>query len=317
MAGGLATTYIRRSTLLQMKVRRRKRVLAALGIATLVGSTTVLVSAVGATTSGAAQVRPAAAPAGSSGKVKSYSNKLNRNTKGWCTYAEGCNGQVGSGDYGTIDVVPESYSNDGGYAPSVPGPGKLKAYARISGAGNDQDSVTGCSSPGDENCTGPYVLYGGTGTDSKFPTNGFDSSISVYLDSSWAAANPGQVIDWDVSLNNNTGSFVEDFVFNLCSTANDGGGFYVSASNNAGGCSTGPSEVTQTGWYTLETFFAPYDGQVTADYILVNPDGSRGFYDFEESGIATADAGGPNYGWFPDEDVLGLPISSISLTPEN
>lgn len=237
-----------------------------------------------------------------------------RHTKGWCTYAEGCNGQIGTNDYGPIDVVPESFSNDGGYAPAVAAPPKQRAYARVSGAGVDQDSISGCPSPGDENCTGPYILYGGSGTDSLFPTNGFDSSIGIYLDPSWAATNPGQVIDWDVSLNDNSGSFLEDFVFNLCSTADNGGGYYVSVSNGAGGCSTGPTEVTTAGWYTFDTQFNNVGGQITVTYIMVGPSGTTDLYSLTHPGIAAAGAGGPNYGWFPDEDALGLPVADVSLT---
>jgi hypothetical protein len=302
-------------TLLQIKQRRWARVLPALGIATIIGSATVVASAVDATASGAASAQPAASAHAASGAVTDYSNKLNRNTKGWCTYGQGCNGQVGSGDYGTIDVVSEHYSNDGGYAPAVKGPNKTEtSYARISGAGGDQETSAGCPAPGDENCTGPYILFGGHGTYAKFPKNGVDSSIQVYLDPTWAAANPGQVIDWDVSLNNNTGAFLEDFVFNLCSTANDGGGYYVSTSNGAGGCSTGPTEVTTAGWYTFETQFSSVGAAISVNYILINPSGATSLYQLEQPGIATRDAGGPNYGWFPDEDALGLPIANDSLT---
>jgi hypothetical protein len=38
------------------------------------------------------------------------------------------------------------------------------------------------------------------------------------------------------------------------------------------------------------------------------------FSDIQQTAIQTADAGGPSYGWFPDEDVLGLPVAQISLT---
>jgi hypothetical protein len=266
--------------------------------------------------SGAATVHSrAASPGAAAGSVKNYKNTLARNTKGWCTYAEGCNGQTGASDYGTIDVVPASFSNDGGYAAGAPGPGKQKSYARVSGGGVDQDTIAGCAAPGSENCTGPYVLYGGTGTDSVFPTStGFLSSIKIYLDTNWANSNPGQVVDWDVSLNDNTGAFLRDFIFNMCSTTDGGGGFYVSVSNNAGGCSTGPTEVTASGWYTLEQQFYSIGGQIVADFLLVNSSGTTVERVLQETGIATADAGGPNYGWFPDEDVLGLPVAQISLT---
>jgi hypothetical protein len=243
-----------------------------------------------------------------------YKNTFNSNTNGWCTAAQGCNGQVGAGNYGTIDVVPSKFSNEGSYADAVPSPGTQKHYARVSGAGTDQDSLSGCPAPGSENCTGPFVLFGGTGTDSVFPTRtGFTSSIDIYLDTAWAAANPGQVVDWDVSLNDNTGAFLRDFVFNLCTTAADGGGFYVSTSNGAGGCSTGPTEVTTSGWYTFNHQFYDVGGQIAADLIVTNSSDATITSSLQETGILAADAGGPNYGWFPDEDVLGLPIAKMAV----
>ena len=101
--------------------------------------------------------------AGAAGSFPSYRNTFNSKTTGWCTAAQGCNGQVGAGDYGTIDIVPHTFSNEGGYAAAVPSPGTQKHYARVSGAGSDQDSLAGCPAPGSENCTGPYILFGGTG----------------------------------------------------------------------------------------------------------------------------------------------------------
>jgi len=247
-----------------------------------------------------------------SGSFPTYKNTFNANAKGWCTAATGCNGQVGAGDYGTIDIVPAKFSNEGGYAASVPGPGTQKHYGRVSGAGTNQDSLSGCPAPGSENCTGPFILFGGTGTSSVFPDkSGFSSSLEIYLDTAWAAANPGQVVDWDVSLNDNTGAFLRDFVFNLCTTAANGGGFYVSTSNGAGGCSTGPAEATTSGWYTFSQQFYDVGGSIAADLIATDPSGNTVTSSLQQTGISAADAGGPNYGWFPDEDVLGLPIAKM------
>jgi hypothetical protein len=297
-----------------MQTRKRRGMASCIGAITLASTIGIGLAVMAAPASGAATVaRPAVASHGAAGSVKKYSNTLKKNTKGWCTYAEGCNGQVGS-DYGTIDVVPQSFSNDGGYAASVAGPGRQKSYARVSGAGTDQDSISGCPSPGSENCTGPYILYGGTGTYAVFPSSGFASSIKIYLDTAWAAANPGQVVDWDVSLNNSSGAFLEDFSFNLCTTADDGGGFYVSDANGAGGCSTGPTEITTSGWYNFEQQFYGIGGQIDVQYLVANSSSQTVFSNLDESGIAQGDAGGPNYGWFPDEDVLGLPVAQVSLT---
>lgn len=290
--------------------RATARIMLVTGLAGLcvIGSTSV---------AGAAGPAPLAKASGGSSGVANYKNALAKNTNGWCPAGTGnapCDGK--SGDYGTIDIVNQSFSNDGGYAPSAPAPGapNKKTYARVSG-GEDGgvEGVNGCSEPGGENCSGPYTLFGSNGEDATFPKYGIDTSIKIYLDSNWANENPGQVIDWDVSLNNNSGSFLEDNVFNLCTTSNDGGGFYVSTSFGAGGCSTGPTEITASGWYTFQIEFDPIDGNVWDTFGIQNSSGGGVFAQVVDTGNAVASVGGPNYGWFPDEDALGLPIAQVSL----
>jgi len=250
--------------------------------------------------------------------VAGYSNTLATNTTGWCTYASGCNGVQSPSTYGTIDVVPSSFSNYGGYAPSAKGPiDQTASYARVSGSG---DTLTGCyvsgtSSPGDENCSGPYTTFGNDENATSFPTHGFTTTLKIFLSSTWAAANPGQVVDWDTALNTSSATFLEDFVFNMCTTSAGGGGFYVSTSNNAGGCSTGPDEITHSGWYTFKINFHPVAGDVAATFSIVNSLGQSAMTAVvEHTANATSSVGGPAYGWLPDEDILGLPIAGSALS---
>jgi hypothetical protein len=275
-------------------------------------------------------------------KVSHYANKLASSVRGWCTDTapnqsvplSGCDGMLN--DWGTIDVVKSSFSNGGGYAPAVPAPsGNGKHYARVSGAPQSTsqfwtlppgitEGQTGCSTPGEEACTGPFILFGNganVGKESIFPANGFTSSIKIYLDTAWAGADPGQVVDWDVSLNSSAGAFAQDFMFNLCSTAAGGGGFYISSSNNAGGCTTGPFEETASGWYTFTHTFYWNAGQLDVQFTVTNAANTPVFQYLETEssvpGIGTLTSptqlGGPNYGWLPDEDVLGLPLAQESL----
>lgn len=263
--------------------------------------------------------RPQVVASHGDGSVKNYLNTFTANTNGWCTFSSGCDG-ASTNDYGTIDVVPSVFSNYGGYAPFAP-PSVGNSYARVSGS---LDGPTGCAVPGNENCSGPYIIYGGANApETIFPTNGFTSSIKLYLDTAWAAANSGQVIDWDVSLNDGAGNFLQDFIFNLCSTSSAGGGFYVSASNNAGGCSTGPTELSTSGWYTFEHDFTfnSATNALNVVYSIVNSAGQTVFQSSEledsidsYSTLTIADLGGPNYGWFPDEDAQGLPVAMSTLT---
>jgi hypothetical protein len=248
--------------------------------------------------------------------IPNYSNKLSTNTKGWCPVTTPPNAPCdgGAGNYGTISVVKSTSINYGGYASAVPGPGGQKKYARVSG-GQDGGvpTVNGCSIPGNENCSGPYTKFGSTVHHTMFPTGGFSTSIKIYIDAAWAGAHPGNVVDWDVSLRDSSGNFLQDNAFNLCTTAAGGGGFYLSTSSGAGGCSTGPTEITTSGWYTFNLGFSSIGGTVWDNYSVLDSTNASVFTQAVNTGNATSSVGGPDYGWLPDEDVLGLPIAQVSL----
>jgi len=277
---------------------------------------------------GAVGIGASASVAGAGGSakaIKPYKNSLSGNTKGWCTVADGCSGAYNAS--GTIDVVKASFSNFGGYGYGAPAPTGQKKFARISGAPGlgfadtpvtpaTQLNLNGCSRPGGEFCDGPYVIFGG-GTDKTFPVAGFTSSIKLYIDDAWAEANQGQVIDSDVSLNDNTGNYLVDNVFNLCATAT---GWAVSDSQNAGGCNAGDVTLTTSGWYTFSETFSQLNGVVYVTYNVLDSSGNSVWstdHSVTNPGTglpqAAATTGGPNYYWLPDEDALGLPVADISL----
>jgi len=267
-----------------------------------------------------------------SGATHNWYNKLSANTKGWCPVTSPpnfpCDGQPG--DYGTIGIYSHS-AEDGGWGTYAFGAtlyGQSK-YARVTGGQDDsQDggapSATGCTVPGDENCSGPFTLWGprNQGNDIVFPTNGFTTSIKMYVDAGWAEANPGNVVDWDTGTQTSTGNYEEDFVIDLCSTAT---GWEVSWENGSGGCGASPGSpdpeyLTTSGWYTLQMYFSNQAGTVFVTYAVLS-DGSTGnspatqvWSYTENSGIATSSSGGPLYGWLPTEDVSGLPLAQIRLT---
>lgn len=280
--------------------------------------TATSIGGVAASAAGAATSRAPIAHA-SKRPFKNYHNSLRSNTKGWCNGvgSEPCDGNY----YGTIDIVKSSYTNGGGsnYAVSVPGPGGATKYARVTGGGPGfggyQTTPTGCPVPGSENCTGPYTTWGNPTAPDVFPTRtGFTTSIQIYLDTAWAAANPGQVVDWDTALGTSTGGFLSDFAFNLCTTAAGGGGFDISFSTGAGGCSTGPTELVQSGWYTFNEQFTSVGGSLVESGAVLSPSNSSVFTDTDNTGDAISGVGGPIYGWLPDEDVNGLPLANVSLT---
>src|SRR5271166_3754692 len=57
-----------------------------------------------------------------------YKNKLSVNTKGWCNNPLDAPCDGAANHYGTIDIVKHGFSNNGGYAASVPGPGGQAKY---------------------------------------------------------------------------------------------------------------------------------------------------------------------------------------------
>jgi hypothetical protein len=293
-------------------------------LTTIAASTAVLAFGVATATGasvGAAVHRTPVVRNGGARPFSKYTNKLTKNTDGWCDAqgSEPCDGNY----YGTIDIVSSSNSNGGGanYAPSVPGPAGAHKYARVTGGGpafgGYQTTSTGCPVPGSENCSGPYTDWGNATPPDGFPTStGFTTSIEIYLDTAWADANPGQVVDWDTALGTNTGGFLQDYVFNLCTTSAGGGGFYISASNNAGACSTGPTEITTSGWYTFDEQFSAVglsNPVLVESGTVLNADAQSVFSNIDDTGDAISGVGGPWYGWLPDEDVNGLPIADATL----
>jgi hypothetical protein len=68
----------------------------------------------------------------------------------------------------------------------------------------------------------------------------------------------------------------------------------------------------------LKHDFTALDGIVYVTFTALNASGAT-VYDLVRpvtTGVGNqpeAATGGPNYGWLPDEDVLGLPIADISL----
>jgi hypothetical protein len=97
----------------------------------------------------------------------------------------------------------------------------------------------------------------------------------------------------------------------MCTTAAGGGGFYVNL-NQFSSCNSSAEELTAAGWYTLKQDFQSVAGQVVVTYSVTPPTGPV-WSSVVNTGEATTATGGPSYGWFADEDVLGLPIAQISL----
>jgi hypothetical protein len=274
------------------------------------------------------------------GKVKNYNNNFDANTNGWCdlTSSQGpCDGVAG---WGTIDQVSSGFSNYGGYAPFInaqKGPG----YARVSGIG---DTLPASACDPNNGCLGPYTDWNNGLDRAVFPKKGGTTSLDIYLDTSWAASHPDIRFDYDSNMNDNTGNYLQDYVFNVGTNPSgdlSAPGFYVSASTNAQRGSTFPENncpgpntgrnacrpsvhITASGWYRfVHRFFndggflgvqmsivQESTGQTITppSWIIVvdtNPNNSQ---PIDISGV-----GGMRRGYFPNEEILGLPIDEASI----
>lgn len=251
-------------------------------------------------------------------KVKNYKNTFTRNTKGWCNFAgDPCDGAPG--DSGTI-VRTDQESSTYAYAPGINAESG-RWYATVDGA--TQGTSTCPTYPAqDESCDGPYTSWGNPkGNYDTFPTNGFTSSLDIYLDTAWAGANPGNEFEWDTAVNQSNGQFGQDFIF----TAQTGpGGFTIGAGNNSTSSVPTPSAtIASSGWYRFIESFAtnPMTGNVEATLSIVDDATATAVPGaswvipviFNGNAVPAASVGGPAYGWFPNENIPELPIDNSTL----
>jgi hypothetical protein len=218
-------------------------------------------------------------------------------------------------------------------------------YASVNGTGI---SATGCPTyafpAGDESCTGPYTTWSNPlGNFDTFAP--FHTSLDIYLDATWANSNPNNEFEWDTALNASNGSFLQDYIFtgqtfsstslpSSCSSATSGGfvvGYSANTNNNpaSGSGSLGtytPACITTSGWYRFGHRFFQYNagGDLGVEMTVLAEPANTVVADFvtdtgksvnascPSSGTCNT-AGGPLYGWFPNQNIPGLPIDNIKL----
>jgi hypothetical protein len=150
---------------------------------------------------------------------------------------------------------------------------------------------------------------------------GYTSSVDIYLDTNWGAANPGTEFEWDTAVNQKSGAYGQDFIF----TAQTGtGGFTIGTGNNTQSSVPSPSVTIDTsGWYRFVENFAndPSTGDAVATLSIVDDatatavPGASWVIPVVFNGqpaLSTA-VGGPLLGWFPNENIPELPIDNISV----
>jgi hypothetical protein len=254
----------------------------------------------------ALDVRAAAPPA-------PYFNGFEQNTAGWFDITT-----VGDG---TITRRPSGYSNGGQYADGIAS-ATGKWHARLTGDACDHTAAT--------NCFGPFTRWGGYS--STFPTGGYLTQVDVYLDVEWSKTHLDYRFDWDSSINDNAGNFLQDYVFNAGTNPAPTGGYFVNASTNAtrsgafpenpcpnpstppNACRT-PVLITVSGWYTFRHTFRDNAGQLAVDFdILLKSTGASVAHWTIQPGHAMSGVGGNRYGWFVIEEIPDLAIDNSLRT---
>jgi hypothetical protein len=264
-----------------------------------------------------------------------YLNGFETDTSGWVDLvADPTNG------VGHITRRPSGYTNGGGYASGI-----------ASAAGGFHARVSGdpCDSVPLQDCEGPFTRWGGYSA--TFPPGGYRTQIDIYLDVSWAAAHPDGAndgntaarFDFSSSINDSSGFFLRDFVFNAgTNPAGDPSspGFYIGASTNAFRGSTYPENpcpnpsstpnvcrtpvhIVTSGWYTFRHTFRDDAGFLAVDFDIFPLGINVAVASWTiHSGDAIAGVGGNRYGWLANEEVPDLAIDNsrrtgfeISLAP--
>ena len=124
---------------------------------------------------------------------------------------------------GSITRVPSGFSTGGGYADAIDSAqGNDHARLHVDPAANFGNAGDPSCAPGSKDCIGPYTDWGLSFSAGRFPTGGVSTSADIYLDTAFAATHKDYRFDWDSALNDSTGQFLQDYVFNVgTATPND------------------------------------------------------------------------------------------------
>jgi hypothetical protein len=167
---------------------------------------------------------------------------------------------------------------------------------------------------------GPYTDWGGYS--STFPTGGYSTGVDIYLDVPYAQTHLDTRFDWSSAINNASGGFRRDFVFNV---GTDPIGFVISGGNNATRCGANPANpgnvpvhIAQSGWYTFKHTFSGVVGGPLVVTMEVMPYGSNvpigTWVRSDPSDIIGTTVGGNRYGWFVQNEFNGLAIDNSFRT---
>jgi hypothetical protein len=292
--------------------------------------------------------------ASASAVLPTYSNGFEANTNDWVA------------NDGTLMRQANNYDNLADYADNVaPSVAGSSFHARLDRATCIRTNALAGAGDG-AHCSGPFTGWGGI-SPPTFPVGGYTTQVDIYLDAAYAQANrepnnysgnvdclvpvpettptgatnpacKGTRFDYTSAINNNAGTHLRDFGFNVSTGLSTGilgtpcAGFTVTgqlvvnrANANPLIDNYEPQCVPESGWYTFKhTFFENGAGNLEALMEIIDVDTSAVIADWTieshdfETGVYEADAietvGCERYGWFSNQEIFGLPIDNASMT---
>ena len=246
---------------------------------------------------------PAAPPPGP------YFNGFESNTNGWF----GVNGS-------TITRRPSGYTNGGGYADGIAS--AMGNYHARLGLAPTSDTCLSGGGP-QPIFYGPFTNWGGYS--SVFPTGGYRTAVDIYLDVDWASQHPDRRFDWSSAINDTSGNFRRDFVFNAGTDPLGFAGFFISGGNNSTRCGAFPEDpghqpiqIVESGWYTFQhSFNGTPGGPLTVTMTVTQK--STGLVmgtwtRSDASDVTGVTVGGNRYGWFVQNEIQDLAIDDSLRT---
>jgi hypothetical protein len=224
--------------------------------------------------------------------------------------------------HAATSVYSQGFESDtAGWTDNVSDPGS--GYGGITRVASGTNTITSQSGNfhaelTNVDSTGAYTNFGGY---SGVWAGGYTSNISVYLNPALMGADGG--FDYSVAMNNQSNTFLRDFVFHVTNDASTGS----LLANVDNGSSDNPSTVLENqagtvtlsavGWYTLRSTMYDNSGALAVEMQILDP-ANAVVFDSTLSNpadlIATV-VGGNRYGWFAALNTASpLAIDNVSLT---
>jgi hypothetical protein len=298
----------------------------------------------------------------------SFFNGFETDTNGWFASGAASVNRVASGSPSTSYNVGTTAVYANGVA-SATGDYNARVTSKVS-TGNCHLEPSGSGPPGALRCSGPYTDWGLGFTNAQaFPSGGFTTSLDIYLDDVYAAEHPdcgqnspclpntpgvinpacqtdpsgtnceGSRFDWDIGVDNPSGGFLQDYVFNVGTAPDPSGqiqgcstGWIIAASTNSfrPGASPynlgrDPKCLSGSGWYTFRDVLKDDgSGNLEVDLSILDANGNVVSCTDQTGaastcnwtlspGHAITDVGCTEYGWLANEEINDLPIDNSQM----